>query len=192
MIGTLALGLSLLSGPAAAHHNKGLPHYGYFENYPQVPTDDYIRIDGKWEVGGVLFNFQGLESRETSDTPNDIKFYVYAYDLDAKATVRAPIDFTILKDGEVITRFQRLEPDQEGVYITRETLPSSGDYVLQYDFEDRGQDVTLTLPFHVDLAADAINWPLLGGMGLGVAVVFGLALSGRRRRHAPRAPAATG
>ncbi len=185
--------LALLLGTLVAegHHNKGLPHYGYFENYPQVPTNDYIRLDGKWEVGGVLFNFQGLNARQTSDTPNDIKFYVYAYDLDEEKTVRAPIDFTIVKDGEVITHFERLKPDQEGVYITRETLPESGDYRLVYKFESHGEPVELYLPFRVDLAADRINWLLLGGLGGGVMLVFGLAWSGRRRRHAPRAPAAT-
>jgi hypothetical protein len=91
----------------------------------------------------------------------------------------------------VITRFERLKPDQEGVYITRETLPESGDYDLIYHFEHHGEPVELTLPFRVDLAADRINWPVLAGLGGGVALVFGLAWSGRRRRHAPRAPAAT-
>ena len=182
--------LLLLGSSASAHHNKGLPHYGYFENYPQVPTEDYIHLDGRWEVGGVLFNFQGLNARATSDTPNDVKFYVYVYDLDANQTVRAPIDFTILKEGVVVTRFERTEPDQEGVYITRETLPESGAYTLVYDFVQDGAPVHLTLPFQVDLAADRVNWPLLGGLGAGVILVFSLALAGRRRRHAPRAPAA--
>jgi len=186
---SLLLPILLASGLSLAHHNKGLPHYGYFENYPQVPTDDYIKIVDKWELGGVVFNFQGLE-RATSDTPNDVKFFVYAYDLDADSTLRMPIDFTILKDGEVVTRFQRLKPDQEGVYITRETLPSSGDYELVYDFVYEDKPVQLVLPFHVDLAIDQVNWGLIGGVGGVVALVFGLALSGRRRRHAHRAPAA--
>jgi ferredoxin len=38
------------AGPAEANHNKGFPHYGYFENYPQTPIEEYVVIDGPWEV----------------------------------------------------------------------------------------------------------------------------------------------
>jgi ferredoxin/isoprenylcysteine carboxyl methyltransferase (ICMT) family protein YpbQ len=112
-----------------AHHNKGLPHYGYFENYPQVPTEEYVVIDGRWELGATIFNFQGLD-RLNSDTPNDAKIYIYAYDLKDDAPYSGPIDFEIRLDGELITEFTRDKPDQENVYRTRETLPSSGTYDL--------------------------------------------------------------
>ncbi len=181
----LALAFAGLSLPAHAHHNKGLPHYGYFENYPQVPTEDMIAVSGRWEFGGVLFNFQGLE-RRTSDTPNDVKFFIYAYDLDADATFRGPITFEIHQDEQLVSTFTRVGPDGEGVYITRETLPASGWYDLTYRFEAEDGPVVLTIPFEVDLAADAVNWPLIGGLFGGTSVVFGLAVIGRRRRLSPR------
>jgi hypothetical protein len=182
----LALVLMVFGGTAEAHHNKGLPHYGYFENYPQVPTDDYIRVIGKWEVGGVIFNFQGLD-RQTSDTPNDVKFYVYAYDLDADKTWRGPITIEVMHEGELVATWDRLEPDGEGVFISRETLPHSGEYDLVFHLVDDGEEVTLSLPFYMDLAADQIDWLLVGGLAGGVGIIFLLAAHGRRKRFTERA-----
>ena len=178
----LAAGL-VLPTAAEAHHNKGLPHYGYFENYPQVPTEDLLIVDGKWEVGGVVFNFQGLK-RETSETPNDVKLFVYAYDLEADATLRAPVDFTIVdEDGQVVSVWGRLEPDQEGVYISRETFPESGYYELVYEFEDEGQPTELRLPMEIDLAADNAMLPWVVGILGTVAGIFVLAFFGRQQNH---------
>jgi hypothetical protein len=175
----------LLLATALAHHNKGLPHYGYFENYPQVPTEEYIRVEGRWEVGATVFNFQGLGDRESSDTPNDVKIFAYIYDLEKDVGYEGPATIAIVSEGETVSVFERLEPDGEGVYVSRETLPHSGDYSLEFTF-DEGE---ATLPFNVDLAADRVNWALLGGLGLAVLTAMSLALAGRKKRLARRAAA---
>ena len=184
VLGALAL-LSVSAGaaPAQAHHNKGLPHYGYFENYPQVPTEEYIAIDGRWEIGATLFNFQGLD-RRTADTPNDVKIYCYLYDLKLDQNFRGAADFTIEYGGDVISRFDRLEVDEEAVYSTRETLPHSGDYVLVAHFDAH----VARLPFHVELANDGVSWWVLAGIATPVLGVFLLALYGRRKRRRRAGP----
>jgi hypothetical protein len=176
---------TLLLCGALAHHNKGLPHYGYFENYPQVPTEEFIRIDGRWEVGATIFNFQGIESRESSDTPNDVKIYAYIYDLQEDEGYTGPVRMEIVLDDQVVSSFERVEPDQEGVYLSRETLPQSGDYDLVFHFPE-GQ---ATLPFYVDLAGDGANWVVLGGLGVALGGLFSLTLVGRKRRLARSASA---
>ena len=182
----LALGIALLlSAPALAHHNKGLPHYGYFENYPQVPTEEYVRLDGRWEVGATIFNFQGLRDRQTSETPNDVKFFMYAYDLDRDQGYHGPLSVTITLDGEPVSLIERLEPDGEGVYISRETLPRSGEYELVFLLEG----ASVALPFSVDLDADRVQWGLIVALGGGVGGLFLLALAGRKRRLVRRASA---
>ena len=189
LVGLAILGATLLAPtPAAAHHNKGLPHYGYFENYPQVPTEEFIRYEGRWEFGATIFNFQGLK-RETSDTPNDVRVFAYLYDLDEDVAYEGALDLAVELDGEVIASFGRLAPDEETVYRGRATLPESGIYHVTFTFDVDGETVRLMLPVRVDLAADQINWLLLGGMVGVLAVLFGLALAGRKRRHAPRAAA---
>lgn len=171
---------SALAAPtgAEAHHNKGLPHYGYFENYPQVPTEEYINIDGRWEIGATLFNFQGMDRRQ-ADTPNDVKIYSYLYDLKLDRNFRGSATFEIVYDGEVVSRFERVAVDEEAVYSTRETLPHSGDYLLVARFEDQ----VARLPFHVDLASDVVSWTVLALILAPVFVVFALALLGRKKRR---------
>ncbi|MCA9774614.1 MAG: 4Fe-4S binding protein, partial [Myxococcales bacterium] len=184
-----ALGaLVLVAGPAEAHHNKGLPHYGYFENYPQVPTDEYVAIQGRWEIGATIFNFQGLD-RRTADTPNDVKIYLYLYDLKDDHAYLGPVDFEIRRGGAAVARFTREHVDEEAVYSTRETLPRSGTYDIVARLLD-APGGTATLPFSVDLATDRINWALIGAIAAPVLGLFGLALSrrfGRRRRPPKRA-----
>ncbi len=174
---------ALAASPAHAHHNKGLPHYGYYENYPQVPTEEYVDFVGRWEIGATIFNFQGLD-RRSADTPNDVKIFLYLYDLEADRGYAGPLAVEIRRKGEVVSRFDRLQVDEEAVYSTRETLPASGDYQLVAWVEGEARPVPLS--FHVDLSTDRIRWGLIAGLGAPVAVVFALALFGRRRRRRRR------
>ncbi|MDD9942988.1 MAG: 4Fe-4S binding protein [Myxococcales bacterium] len=170
------------SGPALAHHNKGLPHYGYFKNYPQVPTEEYIRIAGRWEIGATIFNFQGLD-RRTADTPNDVKIYLYLYDLVADAAYVGPLAVELHHEGRVVARFERLEVDEEAVYSTRETLPESGEYALVALVGGPQPTDRVVLPFFVDLHGDGIGFATLALTATPFMLVFGLALLGRRRRR---------
>ncbi len=45
----LLLSIALAPATVSAHHFKGLPHYSYFENYPQIPQDEFV---GHWESRG--------------------------------------------------------------------------------------------------------------------------------------------
>ena len=172
----LSLVLLALPFSAVAHHNKGMPHYGYFENYAQTPTEEYVAVQGKWEIGATIFNFQGL-NRRTADTPNDVKIYLYLYDSEADASYQGPLDIEIRQAGKLISRFERQQVDEEAVYSTRETLPRSGHYELVADISgDR-----VSLPFYVELASDTVNWWRIGGIGAVVCVVVGLLLVGRSR-----------
>lgn len=177
---TLALlFVGLGSAPARAHHNKGLPHYGYYENYPQVPTEEIIVIDGRWEMGATIFNFQGYDRKE-SGTPNDVKFFMYLYDLETNAPYVGPVEFDVVLDGELVSTFRREAPDTEVVYASRETLPETGDYQLVAHIP--GADRNPTLEFFIDLDEDAVSWWLVGGLLGGLGLLFALALLGRSRK----------
>ena len=180
---TAALLLVFLTaaGPAEAHHNKGIPHYGYFENYPQTPVEEYVVIDGPWEMGAVVFNFQGLD-RRTADTPNDVKIYLYLYDDRTGSAYEGPLEVEIWSDGEVVSTFERVKVDEEAVYSTRETLPRSGDYELLA----RVGEEQVSLTFQVDLASDRLPRGWIAGIGGSAALLIGLAALGRRRRRRRR------
>ena len=178
VVGALALGILALPSLAFAHHNKGLPHYGYYENYPQVPTEEYVAIDGRWEIGATIFNFQGYDSRTTSDTPHDVKLYLYLYDMETERSYSGPIDIEIRRDGVVVARYERTEPDEESVYSTRETLPETGDYQLVALVG--GEEVVLD--FYVDLN-DGVAWWVVALILSPVVAIFALAVHGRRRKR---------
>ncbi len=182
-VAVVAVGLTV-AGTALAHHNKGLPHYGYFENYPQVPTEEFIDEVGRWEVGAVFFNFQGMR-RETSDTPDDVRIFAYLFDLDAQRGYRGPLTLRVqTDDGQVVDRFDRLEPDQEGTYVMRVTLPASGRYHLVYEVERDGGVEEVPLAFDIDLEADRVPWVPIALGGALLALVFTVAAAGRNNRVA--------
>jgi len=171
----------LWPGEAAAHHNKGLPHYGYFENYPQVPTQEQIVVDGRWELGATIFNFQGYE-RKDATAPNDVKFFVYLYDLEADQSYAGPVDFELRIDDETVAQFSRDEVDEELIYSTRETLPHTGEYELVAHIRDPARPATARLEFFIDLEEDAISWGLILALVLPLVPLFSLALLGRTRK----------
>jgi len=171
----------IAAGPAEANHNKGFPHYGYFENYPQTPVDEYVVIDGPWEMGAVVFNFQGID-RRTADTPNDVKIYLYLYDDRTGSAYEGPLEVEIRSEGEVVSTFERVQVDEEAVYSTRETLPRSGDYELLARVGE--EEVSLT--FYVDLSSDRLPLEWIAGIGGSASLLIGLAAVGRRRRRRRR------
>ena len=180
-----ALLVGLLPAPSAeAHHNKGLPHYGYYENYPQVPTEEHITVQGDWEMGTTIFNFQGYAARDDASTPNDVKFYIYIYDLKRDANHLGAATFEISIDDEVVSRFHREKVDEEWVYSTRETVPRSGEYLLTAYLGPEGtvREPTISMPFYIELHDDAIDWVFLGLLALPLLPLFVLALLGRGRR----------
>jgi ferredoxin-type protein NapH len=166
---------------AAAHHNKGLPHYGYYENYPQVPTQETIVVDGRWEMGATVFNFQGLQRRDAT-TPNDVKIFVYIYDLERDENYVGPVRFVIESDGVEVSDFVRDGVDAELIYQTREIMPHSGRYKLFAEFEVDGQKQRVALEFDIDLSVDSVNWLVVAGIVAPTLPLLALALVGRSRR----------
>lgn len=180
-------GLALLLLPTfvVAHHNKGLPHYGYYENYPQVPTEEHVVVDGRWEMGATVFNFQGLD-RRNAETPNDVKIFVYVYDLEKDTNYTGAVDFDVVLDGEVVSSFSREKIDEELIYSTRETLPATGDYQLVAHLRDADEPASVSLGFHIDLAEGGVSWWLIGGLVGPLVPLFLLAALGRTRRGRSR------
>ncbi len=184
----VGLGIGIAGAPALAlaHHNKGLPHYGYYENYPQIPVEEHIVVDGRWEVGATMFNFQGLDRRQ-ADTPDDVKFFIYVYDLEADLNYLGAVEFTVLDEsGEVVSSFLRKEVDEELIYSTRETMPATGDYTLVTRLLDIDSQPEVVLEFHIDLSTDAIPWGLILALTGPLIPLFVLVLLGRSRRGRSR------
>ncbi len=176
-----AAAITLISPPVFAHHNKGLPHYGYYENYPQVPTEEYVEIHKRWEIGATIFNFQGYQ-RGRSNTPDDVKIFAYLYDLKADKAWLGKVRWEIRDGDKTVSVFERERVDEEAVYSTRETLPHSGTYELVAHVD--GEHVPLA--FFVELNDNIIPWGLIAGIGGPLLVLVGLGWFGRRRKRRRR------
>ncbi len=192
-IGLLALVFAGLPTVANANHNKGFPHHGYYENYPQVPVEEFTATSKRWEARATIFNFQGMD-RNLSDTPKDVKIYLALFDRELESGYTGPLTVDIFQAEELIARFSRDHVDEEAVYSTRETLPRGGDYqlVIKLGSDPVNPIATLPLSFHVELASDAMSWYRIAAIALlgacaSVLVVLGLQRqrrSGTRRRQA--------
>jgi hypothetical protein len=143
------IGLLLTVESARAHHYKGLPHNNYFENYPQVPTLEFLHEDDKWEIFLTVFNFQGinLESVEDNDM---VRFYIFLYDLKADKVYRKTTRMDILSRGKVVYSSESHDPEEESIYSIHQKLKYQDELELHVHFKDSDGIVDVVkLPFRI-------------------------------------------
>ena len=167
---------TIANTPVMAHHFKGLPHFNYFENYPQIPQEEFLGQEGSYEFSLVLYDFQGLQ-RQTVDQPDDARLFLVAFDLLNNAVYDGPARLEVL-DGNnpVITRDVE-SAQEESVYKLRGTLPVSGDYSLRITLID--ENLATVIPFR--LSSQKINWGSWIAIGLGCLIAVA-AVGARRAR----------
>ncbi|RME88287.1 MAG: hypothetical protein D6767_10415 [Candidatus Hydrogenedentota bacterium] len=118
-----------------AHHFKGLPHYGYFENYPQTPVDEFLGGSKHYDFFLTLYDFQGLE-KEKADQPDDVKFFLNVYDLVHEKAYNGPLFVEILDHGKPIDSVVFYSAEQESLYYYNHKLSDDGDYALRISIID--------------------------------------------------------
>jgi hypothetical protein len=130
---------------ADAHHFKGLPHYNYFENYPQVPEEEFLGQSGGYEFSLVVYDFQGIK-RDNLDEPNTVRLFLAIFELLSGKVYTGPVTLDIL-DGEYPVYTERKESGvAENLYSIHEELPDDGDYALRITLHDEG-DTQCVIPF---------------------------------------------
>ncbi len=178
VIGAVVLLGSLVPSPAAAHHVKGLPHYGYLENYPQTPTLEMRVSVPPYEITLVTYLLEGLQ-REKSDTPNDAMIFVSISNRETGEPYRGKLELAFHPSGggAATTRSFRA-PLEETVYRTRVPLPAKA-----YDIVFRiAGEPTAEARLHLSLGA-GVNWWLVASAAVGVAAAAGLGAAMQRRRR---------
>lgn len=197
VIGVLVLLGSSVPGPAVAHHVKGMPHYGYLENYPQTPTFEKHIPAPPYEITLVTYLMEGLV-REKSETPNDAMIYVSIQNRETGKPYTGKLELTFKPsgqssgdgapgDGTTTRRFRA--PLEETVYRTRVSLPAAA---YDIDFRILGApalgapalgEPPAQASLHLSLRA-GVNWWLMASAAVGFATLAGLgAAMLRRRRH---------
>ncbi|MBT7857181.1 MAG: 4Fe-4S binding protein, partial [Nitrospinaceae bacterium] len=137
--GLMAVFATLAVSPAAAHHMRSQPHYGYAESYPQIPTKETRAHIGNYDVVVVSYFFEGLR-RERSDTPDDVQFYIGLMNAKTLQSYAGPLSIELWKGGKRIVNFEHAKPFEEAAYRIRQKVSGPGRYILRLAVGDiRGE-----------------------------------------------------
>ncbi|MDA1274500.1 MAG: hypothetical protein O2960_10690 [Verrucomicrobia bacterium] len=165
--------------PAGAHHFKGLPHYNYFENYPQVPEEEFLGRTGEYELSLVVYDFQGINRKDVQD-PDKVRLFLLIFSLDSSKVYQGPLTLEILDRGKVMHSARHASADLENIYSLHQDLPGTGRYALRVTLHDE-QDITCEIPFR--LSSQTIHWGKWIGLALFTLITV-TAIGGRKARIA--------
>ena len=145
---------SLMLPTSNAHHFKGLPHFSYFENYPQVPQEEFLGQEGEFEFSLVIYDFQGIK-KEDVQQPNDVRLFLVIFNLRENKVYNGPLTLDILNRGQSIYSENFSSSAEESIYTFQQALPPSGKYSLGITLHS-GSKLRATIPF--TLSSQKVHW----------------------------------
>lgn len=171
-IGIFFLLLFIFEGTSFPHHIRGLPHYSYKENYPQVPTVEETKINGSYEIIFSYFNI--------FDTGN-IDLAVYMKNRATGKPYAGKMTFTVFAENErpEDTDPYTAEPDMTNTYRVGWTHEKDGIYYLRISFND-DEGIERTEEFLLQIGKAPANWKLIGIAAGGFLLLFGLVVYKKR------------
>jgi hypothetical protein len=137
-----------------AHHFKGLPHYNYFENYPQVPEEEFLGQAGSYEFSLVVYDFQGI-NKEKVETPENVRLFLLVFSLLENKVYTGPMTLEVLNNEKTVKKFRFESADLENIYSVHHELPDTGRYRLNVILHQEG-NLTCEIPFK--LSSQKTHW----------------------------------
>lgn len=134
--------------PLFSHHYKGLPHYNYFDNYPQVPILEFIEEGEEYTVFVTVYNFQGLDLGMV-DAPNDVRFYIYVYNLKTDKSYIGKAHFNLYSSGKLVGRYINIKQEEERIYSLRAELLEQDEIVLETIITEGEREIALKTPMQL-------------------------------------------
>ncbi len=168
---------SLVPGVLWAHHFKGLPHYNYYENYPQVPEEEFIGQAGDYEVSLVVYDFQGI-NREKVEDPDNVRLFLVIFNLRDNRVYGGPLTLEILDRGKPAYTQKFGSAELENLYALHRELPNTGKYAVRMTLHAEN-DLVCTIPFR--LSSQVVHWGRWVGIALGILILIA-AIGARRAR----------
>jgi len=153
-IATVCASVVLWGAVSEAHHFKGLPHFSYFENYPQVPQEEFLGQAGEFEFSLVLYDFQGIQ-REDVEQPDNARFYLIAYNLRENKVYNGPATLEILDRGTQVVSEYLPSSQEESIYTLHRVLPPQGKYALEITLHE-AENLKAVIPFK--LSSQKVHW----------------------------------
>jgi len=160
-----------------SHHYKGLPHYSYFEHYPQVPVEEFLGQAGEYEISLVVYDFQGFDKKDVQQ-PDDVRLYLIIFNLQNNKVYSGRVLLEIMDDDKVIHSIEKEQAAEENVYHANRKLSGSGNYSLRITLKDENNK-TSVIPFQ--LSSQKTGWGKWIGLALLVLVI--VAAYGSRKKR---------
>ena len=124
---------------AEAHHYKGLPHYSYFENYPEIPTLEFLEQIGAYEVFITIYNLQGINLDQV-ESPDDVRLYIYIFNVEEEKVYSGNASFRLMKKEKELFNIQDLASEQENIFTINRKILEEGDLKLFVSFVDPSEE----------------------------------------------------
>ena len=174
-MGLLLMCLWLGALSADAHHFKGLPHYNYYENYPQVPEEEFLGPAGEYELSLVVYDFQGI-NKEKVESPDNVRLFLLIFNLLDNRIYQGPLTVEVM-DGDRVAQSVKFDSaDLENIYSLHRELPDTGKYSIRVTLHGEN-DLQCEIAFQ--LSSQKIHWGRW--IGLTLFVLIGVSAIGARK-----------
>ena len=132
-----------------AHHYKGLPHFSYFENYPQIPYLEFIKEAHDFEIYMTVYNFQGLNLDQVS-SPDDVRLYIYIFDINNQKVYKQPASFSVYSNESLVYETGMIPPEQENIFVIQKKIKQQDNLKLLVEFNNESNElVSIEMPFQI-------------------------------------------
>ncbi len=171
----LIFNVGLYATEAEAHHIRGLPHYGYSKNYPQIPTYEEMRIVDEWNM-----NFSFIRIFETKKCD----LAVYIKNLKTEKPFQGTVTFQVFKNRE---KKDRIDPPYDTLLDPTNTFrvgweyEDDGLYIVRIQFNDGKSNYVED--FRMQMGEVGFNWLWLVLPGV-VIFIMALLVAFNRRKTA--------
>lgn len=174
-IGLVVACLWLGALSAEAHHFKGLPHYNYYENYPQVPEEEFLGQAGEYELSLVVYDFQGI-NKEKVESPDNVRLFLLIFNLLDNKIYQGPLTVEVMDRDRVAHSVRFDSADLENIYSLHRELPDTGKYSVRITLHGEN-DLQCEIAFQ--LSSQKIHWGRW--IGLTLFVLMGVSAIGARK-----------
>ena len=179
-----ALVVTLFATSAWSHHIKGLPHYGYLENYPQIPTRELFMEAAPYEITLVAYLLEDINV-DRAAMPGEAMIYVSVFNRTTLKPYEGDLRISLAAAGGGDTVAEDFsEPLEETVYQMRASLPAAA-YDVEIFVGDALGAVGRARLEIAEPGPGALIWASIGVVLVSLAALYLVTWRRRKRSQAP-------
>lgn len=173
-----AFAIIAAASAASAHHIRGLPHYGYSENYPETPVFDTARKIKGYEL---MFSYYEIPGKKSMDLAFHIKDTTLGRPYDGPLYLKVYADDEDPADSSDYKAFRNMT----NTYKVGWVYELEGSYTVRLRFGEGEAEVIEEFPLIVGEPDAALGVIFAGFAGVVVLMAVVAVVRKRRRGDAP-------